>query len=222
VYDQASIDFWDIGNPLQEDSRQCFVEAMKFIANRYRNNKYLLFGTVNEPFCGNSLVNLENAEYLSVTYARLVERIIDAIRSTGAKQVVFVDKPYVWDYTNHFEAVNRDNIVWEDHAYVWPAAPRLNLEQWKTAIEYYGQTYVYALGKPFYVGEYGPYPYDAYSNELQDWRNILSEQVAFLKTSPVCGYSWHEYPVLEGEWYDYYYNYLTQEDSDYILQTIYQ
>ena len=57
---------------------------------------------------------------MSITYARFIERIVDAIRSTGAKQLIFVDKPYCWFYTSHFEPVNRDGIVWEDHLYVSP------------------------------------------------------------------------------------------------------
>ena len=218
VYNQASIDFWDIDNPLQDDSRQYFIDTMKFIADRYKNNTYLLFGIVNEPFAGNHLVNRDNAEHLSVTYARFVERIIDAIRSTGAKHLIFVDKPYCWWYTNHFEQVNRDSIVWEDHLY---AGLITDIDEWKSILNEYVQRYVYNFKKPFYLGEYGPYPFEEYNNGLSNWRTILAEQVTSLKSVPVCGYSWHEYPYLEGEWYDSVHNYLNAEESEYILRTIY-
>lgn len=218
VWNQAAIDFWDIDNPLQDNNRQSFVDAWKFLADRYKNNRYVLFGIMNEPFCTNHLVTSQNAEHLSIMYARFIERIIDAIRSTGAKQLIFVDKPYVWFRTNHFEPVNRDGIVWEDHLYV---GPDFDISQWKAMLNEYVQRYVYTFNKPFYVGEYGPYPFSEYDGGLSDWRTILKEQVTFLKSIPVCGYSWHEYPWLEGEYYDYVYNYLTSEESDYILQTIY-
>jgi hypothetical protein len=216
---QASIDFWDIDNPLQEESRQAVLELFRFVANRYKNGKYALFGLVNEPFCTNHLVDSTNAEHLSIAYARFVERIVDVIRSTGAKQLIFVDKPYSSFYTSHFEPVNRDGIVWEDHLYVNDYSR--DIDQWKPHLNEYVQRYVYTLNKPFFLGEYGPYPYSAYDSTLSDWRTILKEQVTFLKTLPVCGYQWHEWPYLEGEYYDYVYNYLANEDSEYILATIY-
>jgi len=215
---QASIDFWDIDNPLQDDNRQNLVDAFKFLANRYKNNRYVLFGLINEPFAGNDLVNDQNAEHLSVAYARFVERITDAIRSTGAKQLIFVDKPYCWFYTSHFEPVNRDGIVWEDHLYVSTSD---GIDEWKAQMNQYVQTYVYDFHKPFYVGEYGIYPFEEYQNQLSNWRTTLAEQVAFMKTLPVCGYSWHEYPLLEGEYYDYVANILNADDSQYILTTIF-
>jgi hypothetical protein len=215
---QASIDFWDVDNPLQEDSRQAVLEGFRFIANRYKNSKYALFGLINEPFCTNHLVNSTNAKHLNIAYARFVERIVDAIRSTGAKQLIFVDKPYSSFYAGNFEPVNRDGIVWEDHLYLTAES---GIDQWKTDLNKFVQRYVYTLNKPFYLGEYAPYPYSAYKNTLSAWRTILKEQVTFLKTLPVCGYQWHEWPYLEGEYYDYLYDYLTKEDSDYILTTIY-
>jgi hypothetical protein len=221
MWNQASIDFWDIDNQLQEDNRQRVLDFFRFIANRYKNNKYVIFGLFNEPFCGNDLVTWQNAKHLSTTYARFVERIVDAIRSTGAKQLIFVDKPYVWFYTDHFEPVNREGIVWEDHLYV---TPNYNLNQWKTELNGYVELYVNTFHKPFYVGEYGfiDYSYEAHiNNRFTNWKTVLTEQVAFLKNIPICGYSWHEYPWLEGEYYDYVYNSFTKDDSDYILQTIF-
>ena len=218
VWNRASIDFWDVDNPLQEDSRQAVLAGFQFLANRYKNDKYVLFGLFDEPFAGNNLVNYKNAEHLSITYARFVERIVDAIRSAGAEQLIIVNKPYVWYYTNHFEPVNRNGIVWDDHAYV---STGLNISDWEAMFSRYVQTYVYAFKKPFIVGGYGVYPFSEYNSTLSDWRTTLQKQVTFLKSLPICGYLWFEYPWLEGQYYDYVYNYLTKEDSDYILQTIY-
>jgi hypothetical protein len=218
VYNMASIDFWNVSNSLQEDNRLAFLDALKFLADRYKNNAYVLFGILNEPFCGNTLVTVKNAKDLSIAYARFVERAIDAIRSCGAEQLIFVDKPYVWFSSDYLEPVKRDDIVWEDHLYV---APDCDIATWKTLLNECIQRYVLNFEKPFYVGEYGVLPLEEYEGELSDWRTILKMQVTFLKENTISGYSWHEYPYLEGEYYDYVYNWLTQEDSDYILQTIY-
>lgn len=217
VVDQACIDFWDIDNPLHNDNREYFIQMFQFIADRYKDNKYVLFGLVNEPFCGNKLMNSELSKHLGFTYARFIERIVDAIRSTGAKQLIFVDRPYVWHLSN-VQPVDRPNIVWEDHLYV---SPDFDIGQWKNVLDDKVQRFINDFEKPLYIGEYAPYPYSAYDGELSDWRTILAEQVAFLKSVPVCGYSWHEYPFLEGEWYDSVYNYLNAEESEYILRTIY-
>jgi hypothetical protein len=218
TWNQASIDFWDVDNPLQEDNRQAVLAGFQFLANRYKNDKYVLFGLFDEPFAGNNLIDEQNAEHLSITYASFVERIVDTIRSAGAGQLVFVNKPYVWYYTYHFEPVNRDGIVWDDHGYV---STNLNISQWETLFNKYVQTYVYTLKKPFIVGGYGVYPFSEYNSTLSDWRTTLKQQVTFLKSLPICGYLWFMYPWLEGQYYDYVYNYLTKDDSDYILQTIY-
>jgi hypothetical protein len=219
TWNRASIDFWDVDNPLQEDNRQAVLTGFRFVAGRYKNDKYVLFGLFNEPFGLNDLVNQGNAEHLSITYARFVERIIDTIRSTGANQLIFVDRPYCWSYTSHFEPVNRDGIVWEDHLYV---TQDFDISQWKPTLNEFVQRYVYDFQKPFYVGEYG------FINSAQmvmpdfpNWKQVLQEEVNFLKTLPVCGYSWHEYPFLAGEYYDYVYNSFDAAESEYIFRTIY-
>jgi hypothetical protein len=216
---RASIDFWDVDNPLQEDTRQAVLDGFKFIANRYKNDKYVLFGLFNEPFSGNYLLNYGNAEHLSITYARFVERIVDTIRSTGAQQLIFVDKPWCWFYTSHFEPVNRDGIVWEGHLYV---STDSDISEWKTNLNEYIQTYVYDLRKPFYLGEYGfiNFTDGIIAHDFPNWEQVLQEEVNFLKTLPVCGYSWHEYPWLYGEFYDYVYGTFNADESEYILRTI--
>lgn len=214
--DQAVRDFWDIDNPLHNDNRHSFINLWKFIANRYKDNQYVLFGIVNEPLC---LVPLDStqASHLGTTYSRFMEQVVDAIRSVGAEQLIFIDRPYVTGvehWYDNLQPVNRPNIVWEDHAYV---GPDFNIDQWKERIN--GQMirkFARDFQKPFFVGEYSPYPIN-----ISDWRNILAEQVAFLKSLDIAGYVWHTWGFLEGEYYDYEINYLTQEESNYILQTIY-
>ncbi len=209
--DQARIDFWDIDNPLHDDNRQSFILLWSFIANRYKNNQYALFGIMNEPLCQVSL-DATQASHLATTYSRFMEQVVDAIRSVGAEQLIFIDRPYctVGGWYNNLQPVNRNNIVWEDHLYV---TPDVDLDEWKWIINNgMIKRFVTDFQKPLYIGEYSPYPIN-----MTDWRNILAEQVAFLKSSEVAGYSWHAWGFLEGEYYDY----LNQEESDYVLQTIY-
>jgi len=217
--DKACIDFWNIDNPLQEDNRQNFIDLWKFIANRYKNNEYALLGIINEPLCQVKL-NSDLAKHLGLTYSRFIERVVDAIRSTGAKQLIFVDRPYIWGLSN-VHPIDRPNIVWEDHLYVQTNYEPKDINSWKTFMDNKIQRFVKDFGKSLYVGEYGAYPFSAYHDGLRDWPNLLAEQVAYLKSSEIAGYSWHAWPFLEGEYYDHIYDYLTKEKSDYILQTIY-
>jgi hypothetical protein len=189
-----------------------------------------MFGIMNEPFSGNSLVNGQNAAHLSICYARFIEKIIDGIRSTGSEQLIFVDKPYCWFSTSHYEPVNRDNIIWEDHLYVNTPdiQSSMDINRWKSTLNEYVNRYIHTFGKPFYLGEYSFWPHEiAHDGRMPNWKANLTDQVHFLKTLPLCGYAWHQYPALHGEWYDWYYtnnenkDYFTKEESDFILEAIF-
>ena len=219
--DKACIDLLDVDNPLQEDNRQDFIDLWEFIANRYKNNKYALFGIMNEPLCRVQLNDSSLAKHLGVTYSRFMEGVVDAIRSTGAKQLIFVDRPYVW-YLSNVQPVKRSNIVWEDHLYVQTKYEPKNVNSWKTAMDNKIQRFVRDFGKPLYMGEYGSYPFSAYDEGLSDWRAILAQQVEYLNSSEIAGYSWHAWSFLEGEYYDHIYDCFNKEESDYILQTIFR
>jgi hypothetical protein len=213
--DKAFIDFLDTDNPLHDDNRQCFIELWKFIANRYKNNQYAMFGLMNEPLCQISLDGTQ-ATHLGITYSNLMEQIVDGIRSVGADNLVFIDRPYVWDW-NRVQPVNRTNVVWEDHLYINPS---FSLDQWKSMIQ--NQIVHRFMGdfqKPVYMGEYGFAPFSVYEDGY--WPSDLAGEVAFLKSSGIAGYSWHTWGLLEGECYDATYNYLNQSESDYVIQTIF-
>lgn len=213
--DKAFIDFLDIDNPLHNDNRQCFIDLWKFIANRYKNNQYAIFGLMNEPLCHVSLDGTQ-ATHLGVTYSEFMEQIVDGIRSVGADNLVFIDRPYVWDW-NRVQPVNRTNVVWEDHLYINPS---FSLDQWKSMIQ--NQIIHRFMGdfqKPVYMGEYGFDPFSVYEDGY--WPSDLAGEVTFLKSNGIAGYSWHTWGLLEGEYYDTIYNYLNQSESDYIIQTIF-
>jgi hypothetical protein len=218
--DRAFIDFLDVYNPLQDDNRESFKHLWSFIASRYKSNQFVLFGIMNEPLCGVPL-NVTQSSYLGVTYSKFMEEVVGAIRSVGADQLIFIDRPYVCSVGNWYDnlrPVNRANIVWEDHLYV---SPKDDLDKWKWIIDNgMIKKFVTEFQKPLYIGEYGPYP-----PNMTDWRNIILEQVAFLKnrcaSAEVSGYSWHTWGFLEGEYYYRVCDYFNREESDYVLQTIF-
>lgn len=214
--DKACIDFWDTDNPLHDDNRESFTFLWKTIANRYKNNQYAMFSIVNEPLNFLSLTTTQSS-HLGTTYSTFMETVVDAIRSIGADQLIFIDKPYVAEF-GQIQPVNRDNIVWEDHLYVTAEGWDLpTFSQWESRMkDEIIRRFVGDFQRPLYVGEYGVVPIN-----MTGWRTILLNEVTFLKNSEVAGYSWHTWGLLEGEWYDHEINYLNQADSDYVIQTIY-
>lgn len=201
-------DFFDTDVQKQEVNREAFINAWKFAANRYKNNKHVLFGIINEPLGGVDLINNTMSIHLGITYARFMERVSDAIRSTGARQLVFIDAPYLW-YLSHVQPINRDNIVWEDHSYVSQSS---DINAWKDYLDAAVQGFVYDFGKPLFIGEYGT------DNPAKpdNWQQVLSEEVAYLKTKDICGRQWHGWEYLNGEHAAFF----EEEESQWILQTV--
>lgn len=219
---QAFKDFLNVYDPTHDDNRESFKYLWKFIAGRYINNQFVSFSMMNEPLCRVSLT-ADEATRLGETYSRFMEQVVDAIRSVGGNQLIFINRPYVTgvpQYFQNIQPVNRDNIVWEDHLYVNPST---DLEKWKAYIDLYVKRYINDFGKPLFIGEFGLDPYDIVEEEpwKSNWKSILTEQVAYLKGSPICGRQWHHWGALEGEYQDRVFDWFTAEDSDYILETIF-
>jgi hypothetical protein len=196
-----------------EQNRDSFVYMWEWVADRYKNEPYIIFSPMNEPLCGNSLMNDSWSIRIGRTYSVLMERIIDAIRSTGAKQPIFIDRPYVYDLY-HIQSINRNDIVWEDHLYV---TQNIDLSNWKEYIDAKIQRFVYDFGKPLYIGEYGT------DNPVKptNWQDALSEEVAYLKTKAICGRQWHAWDQLDGEYMDWVYDYYNLSDSQWITRTVF-
>lgn len=219
-YDAIMRDFFDLNVVKQDINREAFTNLWKFIANRYKNNPYVTFSIINEPFCGADFMGPHDSNIaLAQSYSTYMERIVDAIRSTGAKQVVFINKPYLWDsqWRMAVQPVNRDNIVWEDHAYVGNE----DLVAWKNYVDQYVQRFVYDFGKPLFIGEYSIYPHGIFhTTYASNWRIVLADMVSYLDSGQLCGRLWHNYGALEGEYYDHVYDYFTAEESEDIIQIV--
>jgi hypothetical protein len=148
-------DFFDLDVAKQEINYSAFKNLWKFTANRHKNNPYVMYGIMNEPFEGQ--VNVPNDDtqiHLGQTHSTFMEQMVDSIRSTGSSQKVIIDKPFLsanWKPT--VKPVNRRNIIWEVHHYVMPFNP--TIDQWKKYINKDIQLFINEFHKPLFIEEFG-------------------------------------------------------------------
>jgi hypothetical protein len=214
---QALLDFFDTDNPLHNDNRQSFIDLWVSLANRYKDKQYVMFGIMNEPFshCDTYIDQRGGDTYsahLGVCYATYMTQMVDAIHNV-ANNLIFLDRPYVW-YLNHVQPVNRQGIVWEDHLYVNADTPA-EIASWKSGVDARIARFAGGFGKPFYLGEYGPFPIS-----ITGWQDAFTQQVAYLK-GKVAGYAWHDWGSLYGEYYTTEGIGLSQSDSEILLSIVY-
>ena len=211
---QSIRDFWDVNATIQEDNRGYFIDVWKFIANRYKDNPYVLFSIWDEP-CG----ALDHEAYDEVlrfghSYARFMEEVVDAIRSTGAKQIIIINRPYLW-YLSDVRPVNRE-VVWDNHAYIRGSS---DAEWYDDYVKRSADIFIEDFGKPLFWGGFGLYPHSLY-NTL-DYQTILQNNVKLFNELGFCGYIWLQWGNLYGEYY-YKLGYgLTAEQTQDIISIIF-
>jgi len=222
--DPIIMDFFDLDIAKQDSNRAAFINLWKFIANRYKDNPYVMFSIMNEPFCGVDIPD-EASIHLSQSYSTFMEQIVDAIQSTGATQRVIIDLPFLWDHDRNWQwavkPVNRDNIVWEAHLYVnvvWTPT----LESFKAAMDNLVQIFVNEFKKPLLIGEYGIDPIkDIRTTYASNWKSLFSGMVAYLDSKPIIGRQYHCWDNMYGE-----HNTsggesdLTAEESEWVIKTV--
>jgi aryl-phospho-beta-D-glucosidase BglC (GH1 family) len=200
---------------LHNDNRQSFIDLWVFLANRYKDKQYVMFGIMNEPFSHCTITSRAQSQHMGYTYATYMAQVVDAIHNAGATNLIFIDKPYTWADSGDInpvdvQPVNRDGIVWEDHYYVdTDTTAQINL--WKARLDAGIAKFTVQFGKPFYIGEYGPFP-----TNLAGWLDVLTQLTAYLQ-GKVAGRAWHEWGALAGE----YYNEFSVADSETLLSTVY-
>ncbi|MEM2129456.1 MAG: cellulase family glycosylhydrolase [Candidatus Bathyarchaeia archaeon] len=225
-YDDILRDFFNLSIAKQDINREAFINLWKFIANRYKNNPYVMFSIMNEPFCGAYFMGPYDTNIaLGQSYSIYMEMIVDAIRSTGAQQIIFINRPYLWDsqWKMTVQPVNKNNIVWEDHFYVNKYSP--SFDEWKKEVDKAVQKFVNTFEKPLFIGEYGFDPMSLIrSNYTTNWKQILADQVAYLSNLMLVGRQWHTWGYINGEYYDFadssFSGDLTEEESLWVIQTI--
>jgi len=137
--------FFDTDASNMDSVRTSFINAWKGIANRYKNNDYVLFNLINEPFMGINMVNDATRVHLGETYSEFMEDVIDGIHSTGAENIIIVNHPYVYIY--NVQPINKDGFIWEDHGYM---SYSYNYTEWEDNVDYHTYKYVNTFGKPLF------------------------------------------------------------------------
>jgi hypothetical protein len=214
--------FYTSNTPEMEETRQKWIDTWTYIADRYKDNEYLVgYSLVNEPIHHTqNYQTTEISQQLGVAYSNLMERCIDAIRSTGADQIVFVDKPYLLSYS-HIMPVDRPNVVWEAHVYHAPWNP--TVADFRAVVDMNVEKFVVDFGKPLYVGEYG-IGQISFKNQMteEEWKDSLAQQIAYMKSKSIGGISFYSIGRLDGGWQDLKDDWHTPEDTIYIFQTIFE
>jgi parallel beta-helix repeat protein len=228
-------DFWNTDVTHMDDERELWYKAWRAIADRYKDNPYVMYALANEPIHhsykrGGDFISDAELSHLGYTYSEVITRCIDDIRTTGSNQIIFVDRPYLLDGTGeelkYIQPVERDNIVWESHTYV---SRRHTLQQWKDKIDgfeakFSGDPLEGGFGKPLFIGEWWINPPE-YRHQLTnpDWRGVTTEQVSHLDNKQL---SWAIFSYGKFDGYsNWYYRdtpaYMPPEDVDYVVQTVF-
>jgi hypothetical protein len=209
-----------------DDERELFLKAIEFIADRYKDNPYVMYSPTNEPIHHAYLyANSIRINHIGQSYSEIMSRTIDRIRSTGSNQIIFIDRPYVydvngdWDWIKNTFPINRDNIIWEIHLYI---SSSVDFTAWTSSLNDAKELFESQYQKPLFIGEWGIDP-PSIRHELADWVLITELQVELLNHNDL-SWSYFSWDRLNG-WYNWYYketdNHLTQLEINKIMKKIY-
>ena len=219
-------DFFDTDVADMNVIRQAIETLWAGMANRYKNNPYVLFSIFNEPLMGVDCIDASTSQHLGETYSEFMEDIVDAIHATGATNIIIIDRHYATAYANYYnnvQPVNRDGIVWEDHYYMTSNHPYSGGQYgWTDFIDTYVARIVGTLGKPLIIGEYGYDPQD-YGKDTypSTWLSYLQSMVNYMDSkSGICGRQWHHWGAFEGEYFDHVFDWYTASESQAISDIV--
>jgi hypothetical protein len=217
-WEQVVRDFMDTDNSNHDSNRDAYAYMCKWLANRYKDVPNVLISPMNEPFNQVNLVDSATAQHLGKSYTKFMNNIIYEIRSVS-DCVVLINKPFVTSYPNYADNcydVSGSNIVWEVHGYI---SSSYTYTDWASEADKNFATFSNDFNNPVYFGEYGFSPRD-YGKTLypSTWLTTLQNVVSNLDSkSGHCGRAYFEYEDMEGEYYDYVYNYFTASESTSIM-----
>lgn len=215
-------DFFDLDVAKQNENRAAFINLWKFIASRYKNNPYVIFSIMNEPFWDVTVPDEETAILLGRSYSTFMEQIVDGIRSTHANQKVFIDLPFLrnkdWQFT--VQPVNRDNIVWEAHMYgnIWEP----DNKTFKAVVDSLVRLFVDDYKKPLFIGEFGFNPISSIRTKNgSDWKVMLKDMVDYMDSLPLLGRQFVAWDYMSGELENNsVVSDLTFEESEWTMNTV--
>jgi hypothetical protein len=220
-WDKVIRDFFDNDVTAMSVSRQGFIDVWKKVALRYIDNPYVIFSIMDEPLNGVDITGM--GAHLGQTYSKFMTDVVDGIRSTGSNHIIIIDRPWVCfhppNYYDNIQPVNRDGIAWRGAAYM---SETTDFTNWCTATDKMINRFIGDFGKPYFDSGFGFAPIqDGKEYYPTTWIGLLEDQINYLISKEVCGRNYHAWGFLEGEVYDWVYNYFRAEDSDYILQTVF-
>jgi hypothetical protein len=223
-YDAVIRDFFDLDVAKQTDNRAAFVNLWAFMGGRYRDNPLVRFSIMNEPFCLVDVPDERTAFHLAESYSSFMEQVVDGIRSAGAAQAVYVDRPFLFDSSWNWlvAPVNRDGIVWESHQSLLPAFGGTTFAAFKAGVDRDVRQYLDEFQKPLFMGEFGIEPLTEIRKTFaSDWRQVLAAQVAYLDSLPLAGRQYHCWDTMHGEYGSFAGDSnLTAAETDWIMRTV--
>jgi len=224
--DEFEVDMYNLAETDLNSARASVYRFWDFIADRYKNNSYVLLNFFNEPFYGNDIARYGGQASLHTQrYVDMVEKIYDTVRAAGFNNLIFVDFPGTYYHTSARIDVDRD-VCYEGHLYLIPFTWINTMSTWKIEIDRFEDIFCTDFGKPCFIGEYGfigtlrwdsdgdgtldstdytQINADFYLRQNPIWESVLAEEVDYIENSTnLCGHSWHCHGWLYGGWYHYY------------------
>jgi hypothetical protein len=221
-WDTIIRDFFDLNVAKQDSNRDAFINLWKFIANRYKDNPYVMFSIMNEPLCLATIPDAATCTHLGQTYSKFMENVVDGIRSVGANQIVIIDRPYVTQFSyNDVQPVNRDGIMWEEHIYM-ETLPNHGWNYWTSWIGTFVNRICGVFKKPLFIGEYGFDPIGLVRTDYSTtWKQYLANMAAYIDNQTIVGRQFHCWDYMFGEYCDSEgTSNLTAEESSGIIQAV--
>lgn len=205
---EVVISFLNTDSTRSDPAREAWLDLWKFIAERYKDNRYFMMGLMNEPGVHISYPDTATREKIGRTYYTLMARTVDAIRSAGANQVIFIDHVRCGSYSYHVNDY-RPNTVMEAHCYISSGS---TISAFKASVDNYVSHYRVGFNMPLYFGEYGFYS----PSKPSGWESLLQQEVSYMDSKPIIGRAWHCWSDLYGEYWGHY----TASESERLLDII--
>ena len=224
-------EFWDLSKTRMNNARQQLVLTWAYIAERYKDRPHVFYMPINEPLhhTWQQIRTQAQVEALKAGYKSVLEDIVEAIRGTGAEQLIAIDWPRIGIGTlgignniyAHVPNVEGENIAWIAHPYYNP--PGMPLSQYEALVKTATAKFVTEFGRPYFAGEYA-IENTAYHRTTPSWTARHVEMISVLDAEPMVGRSFHGHQILGGNYCSVVGGQTCYEgaDREFILDTIFQ
>jgi hypothetical protein len=220
------VGLYDTANTNYNNVRAAYTNFMVYLANRYKNNPFIILELSNEPFNGNTISNnYRNYNAPSITwnnamsqkYAATQSAIATAMHNVGYLNPVIIPHPWLNFYATVRTDFTSSNCVWDFHFYYINST---SMAQWQSDINGYISTYI-GFGKPLIAGEwaYVNSNYELFSN-LTNFQSIQTTIHDYLFTKSICGMCFYGLTYLYGGLAYIWFGPNTQTNNPYPNETV--